>query len=266
MPTKTIALIHGNFVTQHCWDEWAARYKARGYKTVQIAYPGRDKPVELLKQNPSDPILQRLTIDEVIDHHVRVIRSLPEKPIIIGHSFGGLLTQLMLQRDLGVAGVAIDSVPPQGVLVLKWSFLRSLWPVINPLIPASKPYYMTFEDFQYTFTNTLPLDEQRAAYEAQVVPESRRLARGGLSSAARVDFKRARPPLLMIAGEKDHLMPAALNRANYERYKSSPSITEFKEFPGRDHYIIGERGWEEVADDALDWAIRAQARTAARAA
>lgn len=266
MPSRTIAFIHGNFVGKHCWDLWAARCQARGYRTVQIAYPGRDKPVQALKQNLSDPALGKLTIGEAIDHHVQVLRSLPEKPVIIGHSFGGLLTQLMLQRDLGVAAVAIDSVPPQGVLALKWSFFRSLWPVLNPLIPASKPYYMTFEHFQYTFVNTLPLAEQRAAYDAQVVPESRRLARGGLSRAARIDFKRIHAPLLMIAGEKDHIMPASLNRANYERYKQSPSITDFKEFPGRDHYIIAERGWEEVADYALDWATQAQMRDTARAA
>lgn len=265
MPSKTIVLIHGNFVTRHSWDPWVARFRARGYQTVPIAYPGRDKPVEMLKQNRSDPALGALTIEEVIDHHVQVIRSLPEKPIIIGHSFGGLLTQLMMQRDLGVAGVAIDSAPPQGVLTLKWSFVRSLWPVLNPLIPASTPYYMTFEQFQYTFGNTLPPAEQRAAYDTQVVPESRRLCRGGLTRAARVDFKRARAPLLFIAGGKDHLLPASLNRTNYERYKKSPSVTDFKEFPGRTHYTIGEPGWEEVADYALTWAIQVQAGAGAAA-
>jgi pimeloyl-ACP methyl ester carboxylesterase len=217
----------------------------------------------MLKQNPRDPALGRLALPKVIDHHVAAIKALSEKPIIIGHSFGGLLTQLMLQRGLGVAGVAIDSVPPQGVLPLYWSFIRSTWPIVNPLIPASRPYYMTFPQFQYAFANDLTPAEQRAAYDADIVPESRRLARGGLSNAARVDFAGQRAPLLLIAGENDHIMPAALNRKNYEQYRRSPSITDFKEFPGRAHYsVIAGKGWEEVADYALDWAVRASSHSA----
>jgi pimeloyl-ACP methyl ester carboxylesterase len=117
---------------------------------------------------------------------------------------------------------------------------------------------MSFKHFQYAFANSLSLAEQKVAYERDMVPESRRLSRGGLSSAARVDFKRRRSPLLFIAGEKDRIMPAALNRTNFRRYGKSPSVTEFKEFPGHSHYsIIAGKGWEEVADYALDWAMRA---------
>jgi pimeloyl-ACP methyl ester carboxylesterase len=258
MTGTTIVFIHGNFVTRRGWEPWVARYKARGHTCIAIAWPGRDKPVAELKRNPDDPFLGKLTIGEVIDHHVRTIQALPAKPIMIGHSFGGLLTQLMVQRDLASAAVAIDSVPVQGVLTLKWSFLRSLWPVLNPFIPASRPYYMPFEHFQYTFANDLPLEEQRAGYERDIVPESRRVARGALSRAARIDFQRPHAPLLMIAGEKDHIMPASLNLSNYKRYRKSPSRTEFKEFPGRTHYsVIAGPGWEEVADYALDWAIDA---------
>lgn len=122
--------------------------------------------------------------------------------------------------------------PLQGILSTKWSFIRSSWAALNPLISSGTPYYMTFPQFQYAFANTLPLAEQKAAYDAEVVPESRRLQRGALSSLASVDFTRRRAPLLFIAGEKDHIIPSSLNRANYERYKGSPSVTEFKEFPG----------------------------------
>lgn len=257
--SKTVVFIHGNFVSRHCWDAWIARYEARGYTCIAPPFPGREKSVAELKRNPEDPFLGTLTIDQVIDHYVKTIQSLPEKPIVIGHSFGGLLTQQMVKRDLAAAAVAIDSVPPQGVLTLRWSFTRSLWPVINPFISVSRPYYMPFEHFQYSFANNLPLAEQRKAYDADVVPESRRLSRGGLSSAARIDFKKPHAPLLLIAGEKDHIMPASLNRTNFNRYKKgSNSITEFKEFPGHAHYSIigGNRGWEEVADYALDWATR----------
>jgi pimeloyl-ACP methyl ester carboxylesterase len=148
-------------------------------------------------------------------------------------------------------------VRPQGVLPTQSSFIRSTWPIFNPLIPASRPYCMSFEQFQYSFANDLSPAQQRAAYDTYIVPESRRLARGGLPSAARVDFTRRRAPLLLIAGEKDHIMPAALNRRNYRRDRKSPSITVFKRFPGRGHFsIIGGKGWGEVADYALGWAAR----------
>jgi pimeloyl-ACP methyl ester carboxylesterase len=256
--TRTIVFIHGNFVTRHCWDAWVTRYEKLGYTCIPIAYPGREGSPASLRNNADSALMASLTLARVVEHHVTAIRALNEKPIVIGHSFGGLLTQLMVQRDLPAAAVAIDSVPPQGVLTLKWSFYRSTFPALNPFLPASNPYMMSFKHFQYAFANDLSLAEQRVAYEKDMVPESRRLSRGGLSSAARVDFKRRRSPLLLIAGEKDRIMPAALNRTNFRRYRKSPSVTEFKEFPGRSHYsIIAGKGWEEVADYALDWAMRA---------
>ena len=265
--TDTIVFIHGNFVTRRCWEPWVARYSARGYQVVAIAYPGREKPVKTLKANRKDAFLRTLDIKTTIDHHVQTIRALGRKPIIIGHSFGGLLTQLMVQRDLAAAAVAIDSVAPPGVLSLKWSFLRGTWPVLNPFA-GSRPYYMSFKHYQYAFANDQTLAEQHAGYALDIVPESRRLARGALFRAAKVDFKRSHAPLLFIAGEKDHLMPASLNRTNYNRYKRHPSsIVDFKEFAGRGHYsIIGGKGWEEVADFALDWAQRVTGNVDGRSA
>lgn len=254
MSTNTVVFIHGNFVSRHSWQPWINRFEAKGHRCHAIAYPGRDASPEELRRNPDAGLLGRLTLSEVIDHHVQEIRAQPEAPIIIGHSFGGLLTQLMLQRGLGAAAVAIDSVPPQGVITTSWSFIRSVWPAITPFVSTSKPYYMPFRHFQYAFANDLPLDEQKVAYDV-IVPESRRLARGGLSSAARIDFRRPHPPLLMIAGGKDNIMPASLNRANYKRYSKSKSVVDFKEFPSKAHYsVIGGPGWEDVADYALDWA------------
>jgi pimeloyl-ACP methyl ester carboxylesterase len=255
MPSHTIAFVHGAFVNRDCWKGWVLRCAARGYACVPIAYPGRERSVAELRDAP-DPDLAALTLEAVIEHHVRMLRALDEKPLIVGHSTGGLLTQLMLQRDLGSAGVAIDSVPPQGVLSLAWSFLRSLRPVLDPLVPLGRTYLMSPAHFAYSFANDLLPAEQAAAYEELVVPESRRLARGALTRAARVDFARPRAPLLMIAGERDHIMPASLNRRNCARSRRSPSITAFKEFPGRALYsILAGRGWEEVADSVLEWAV-----------
>ena len=255
MPTKTVVFIHGNFLSYNSWAPWIERYTAKGYRCLAIPYPGRDKPVDELRAEHPDPRLGELTLEQVIDLHVRTIEGLDEPPILIGHSFGGLLTQLMLNRGLGAAGVAIDSAPPQGILTTEPSFLRSAWPLLNPFTPASRPYLMPFSHFRYTFVNGMPLEEQRRAYDENVVPESLRLVRGGLGASARIDFKKAHAPLLFIAGENDHIIPAALNRANFERYKLSASRVEFIEFPGRNHFGVAAPGWTEITDYALDWAV-----------
>src|SRR5258706_712419 len=157
-----------------------------------------------------------------------LIKAWAEKPAIIGHSMGGLVVQLLLQRDVAVAGVAIDPAPPAGVFTTEWSFLKANFPVINPFL-LSKPAQMTFEQFQYAFVNTLPLKEQRAAYDRYVVPESRGVPISSLTSAGKVDFARPRLPLLITAAEKDHIVPPGLNRFNFKKYKC-PSVTDFMEF------------------------------------
>lgn len=249
-----IVFVHGLFVTRNCWNEWIARFEQQGHRCIAPAFPARDATPAALRARHPDAATAAVTLPMVLDVFTKAIRALDEPPILIGHSFGGLLVQLLLQRQLGACGVAIDSVPPAGVLSLRWSFLRSLLPVLNPLVPASRPYLMSFRHFCYTFVNTLPPAEQRLAYDAQVAPESRQLARSGLSKSARVDFAATRPPLLLVAGSKDHIMPASLNRTNWRRYGKSPSTTAYQEFPGRDHFLIGAPRWEEIADFALQWA------------
>lgn len=215
------------------------------------AWPGRDERVETLRQRHPDPRLGRLTLKDVVKHIATTARSLDEKPIFVGHSMGGLIVQILLQNDLASAGVAIDSAPPMGVFTPSCSFLKSNWPHITPFTSQDRPIEMTFERFQYTFVNGLPLQDQQTAFHRYVVPESRRVPRESLT--ARVNFNRPHPPLLLIAGSNDHIIPAALNRRNHARYKSSDSVTDFKEFEARTHFIIGQRGWEEVADYVLAW-------------
>jgi pimeloyl-ACP methyl ester carboxylesterase len=251
MRSQTIVFIHGMYMNPLCWVGWVDYYTAKGYTCLAPAWPGRDQPVEVLRKNHPDPQLGQLTLSNVLDHYTGVIKKLDEKPIIIGHSMGALAVQLLLQKDMAAAGVAIDSAPPMGVITTKWSFLKSNWPHITPFVSQSSPIEMTFERFQYTFVNGLPLVEQRAAYDRYVVPESRRVPRESLT--ARVDFKKPHAPLLLIAGSADHIIPASLNKSNYARYEKSPSVTDYKEFPGRTHFTIGQNGWEEVAGYVLAW-------------
>jgi alpha-beta hydrolase superfamily lysophospholipase len=251
MKSKTVVFVHGMYMNPLCWEQWVDYFQAKGYQCLVPAWPGRDQPIDTLRKQHPDPQLGKLTLSSVLEHFTDTIKALDEKPILIGHSMGGLAVQLLLQRDLPVAGVAIDSAPPFGVFTPKWSFLKSNWPHITPFVSPSRPIAMTFERFQYAFVNTLPLEEQRAAYERYVVPESRRVPRESLT--AKVDFKKPHPPLLLIAGSADNIIPASLNQANYAKYKLSPSVTDFKEFAGRTHFIIGQKGWEQVADFVLAW-------------
>jgi alpha-beta hydrolase superfamily lysophospholipase len=248
---KTIVFIHGMYMNPLCWEEWVDYYQAKGFKCLALAWPGRDQPVDTLRKQHPDPQLGKLTLSRVLEHFTDTITALDEKPILIGHSMGGLAVQLLLQRDLAAAGIAIDSAPPMGVITTKWSFLKSNWPHITPFVSQSKPIEMTFERFQYTFVNTLPLSEQRTAYDRYVVPESRRVPRESLT--ARIDFKKPHAPLLLIAGSADNIIPASLNKSNQAKYKASTSVADFKEFAGRTHFIIGQTGWKEVADFILAW-------------
>ncbi len=251
MKSKSVFFIHGMYMTPLCWEHWVPRFEAAGYDAVAPAWPGRDQPVEILRQNHPDPELGKLTLTDVVDHLAGLITALDEKPVLIGHSMGGLAVQLLLQRGLGAAGVAISSAPPMGVFTTRLPFLKSNWPHITPFADQGVPIRMTFERFQYTFVNGMPEAEQRAAFERYVVPESRRVPRESLF--AKVDFKKKHAPLLLVAGSNDHLIPAVLNKTNHARYSGSASVTDFKEFAGRTHFIVGQSGWEEVADYVLGW-------------
>jgi pimeloyl-ACP methyl ester carboxylesterase len=199
MKTKTIVLIHGMFMNPLCWEKWIPHYQTKGYKVFAPAWPGRDQPVETLRKKHPDPQLPKLKLGDVVEHMTRVIKSLDEKPAIIGHSMGGLVVQLLLQRDLAVAGVAIDPAPPMGVFTTAFSFLKANFPAINPFL-LRRPVEMSFNRFQYAFVNTLPEAEQRAAYDRYAVPESRGVPVSSLGAAGKVDFRKPHPPLLITAG------------------------------------------------------------------
>jgi len=253
MSSKTVVFIHGLYMTPLCWEDWVKRFEAKGYRCLTPAYPGRDKSVQEL-QTP-DAALGKLTLSRILDHLSDQIRTLDEKPILVGHSMGALITQLLLHRGLASAAIAIDSAPPTGVFTTTFSFLKANWGHVTPFANQNSPVIMTFERFQYAFVNDMPLAEQRAAFERYVVPESRRIPRESLFSA-KIDFKKEHAPLLLIAGGNDHIIPPDLNRKNYSRYKVGSSITDFKEFPGRNHFILGQKGWEEVADYCMAWIAR----------
>jgi pimeloyl-ACP methyl ester carboxylesterase len=264
---KTIVFIHGAFMTPLCWEKFIGFFEGRGYKCLAPTWPYKDKPLKSLRNDPP-PELARLGVTEIVDHYEKIIKAQEERPILIGHSFGGLFVQLLLDRGLGAAGVAIDSAPPKGVLPLQWSALRSTAGVFLKWRGWKRIVYMSFPEFQYAFVHTLPLAEQKAAYDRHVVPETGRIFfQAGLAlldphNAVRVNFNNAnRAPLLLIAGTEDHIVPASMNQSNYAKYGGSSAQTDFKEFAGRTHWIIAQDGWEEVAGYTVDWLVRLPNKT-----
>ena len=254
MPAKTIVFVHGMYMTPLCWEHWEEYFRAKGYECLAPAWPGRGEPVEVLRQRHPDPRLGSVTLTDILEHYNKVIASLDQKPILIGHSMGALAVQLLLQKGVARAGVAIDSAPPMGVFTTKWSFLKSNWPDITPFASLQEPIAMSFERFRYTFVNNMPMAQQRAAFDRYVVPESRRVPRESLT--AWIDFKKPHAPLLFIAGSEDHIIPASLNRTNYKKYRDPSSEVAFEEFAGRNHFIIGQDHWQEVAQYVDAWINR----------
>jgi pimeloyl-ACP methyl ester carboxylesterase len=256
--TRTIVFIHGAWVTPACWDDFVGFFEARGYRCLAPAWPGKDRPVEQIRADPSP--LAGLGVGEIVDHYAGIISELPEPPILVGHSFGGLFVQILLDRGLGSAGVAIDSAPPNGVFALEWTALRALWSVLATPFAWRRVVRWSFGRFRYAFVHTLAPAEQRAAYDRHVTPETGRifwqdalawLRPGG---PCRVNFRNdKRAPLLLIAGSADRIVPARINRRNYRKYRRSTARTDFHEFAGRSHWTIAQPGWEEVAEYAAGW-------------
>ena len=261
MKAKNIVFVHGMYMNSLCWEHWVAHFQAKGYTCRTPDWPCRDKPIAVLRKNHPDPELGRITLSRLVEHYTKVIKTLDEKPVVIGHSMGGLIVQLLVQKELVSAAVAIDSAPPMGVFTTKWSFLKSNWPHITPFASLSKPIAMPFERFQCTFVNGLPLAEQQAAYERYITPESRRVPRESLTAS--IDFGKPHAPLLFIAGSADHIIPASLNKSNQEKYNSSGSVTDFKEFEGRTHFTVVKRTGKKWRITLWDgWADRAISRRA----
>lgn len=255
----TVVFIHGAWLASNCWDPFRRYFEDRGYTTLAPEWPYKDMPVAELRAHPPEE-LNGLGVQEIVDHYDAIIRELPEPPILIGHSFGGLFVQQLLDRGLGSAGVAISPAPPEGVLPLDWNVLRSGAGVLFTWMGWEKVVTMTFKEFQFGFANGLPEAEQRAAYDNYIVPETGRIyfqasfAALDPDHAMRVNFHNAtRSPLLLIAGEKDHTVPAHLVETNYRKYEVSRARTDFHEFAGRVHWIIQQEGWEEVATYCANW-------------
>ncbi|KHL19613.1 alpha-beta hydrolase superfamily lysophospholipase [Mumia flava] len=258
----TVVLVHGLWMTPRSWEHWVTHYEAQGYRVLTPGYPGFEIEVEALRENPD--VIAEQKVPAIVDHIAAMIAELDAPPIIMGHSFGGTLTQLLLARGLGCSAVVIDSAPTEGVRVNPPSQAKSLFPILKNPATRHRAAGFTPAQFHYAFTNTLSREESDAVYERYHIPAPGSFVWDyGLFANLKpghqetwVDYANDdRAPLLFIAGGRDHIMPASVNKSNAKHYRKSDAVTEFHVFPERSHWTCGEPGWEEVADMALSWAV-----------
>jgi pimeloyl-ACP methyl ester carboxylesterase len=261
----TIVLIHGLWMTPLSWENWISRYSSRGYKVLAPGWPGMDRSVEAIRSDPGE--IEDLGVEEIVDHYDAIIRHLDGPPIIMGHSFGGAFTEILLDRGLGAAGVAIDAAAVKGITKLPFSTLKSAFPVLRNPANKHRAVQLTLPEFHYAFANTMTEDEAKPIYERYAVPGPGKVlfqaafANFNPRAATHVDFANPnRAPLLLIAGAEDHIVPAGVDRAALKLYNKKGPSTDYKEYEGRSHFIIGQKGWEEVADFALGWSIEHAAK------
>lgn len=253
---KIAVFITGAFVSHYGWNHWKAYFENQGYECLAPPWLFKEgTPEELRAKHPDFVKLTEVGLWGLVEYYRKIITGLETKPVLIGHSTGGLIVQLLVQKGIAAAGIAVHSVPPVGVISFKWSFLKSLWAPLGIFSSTKKTYLMTFKQWQYAFTNGMSYEQQKKAYNENVVPESRRILRDCLSPIAKIDFKKPHAPLLFIAGSTDHIMPASLNFSNYKKYKHQQSITEYKEFEGKNHFVLGLPTWKDEASFSLHWLI-----------
>jgi pimeloyl-ACP methyl ester carboxylesterase len=261
MPSSpdTIVLIHGFWVTPRSWEDWIAHYEAKGFNVIAPAYPGFEVEVEALNADPTP--IEQVTVPQIMDHLESVVGGLDAPPIIMGHSAGGVFTQILLDRGYGAAGVAINSAPTEGVAVVPLSQVKATFPVLRN--PANRHRAVGFseEQWKYAFANTFSDEESRRLYERYHVPASGAIFWGSALANIHpgkddtyVDYHNDdRAPLLFVSGSQDNLMPPKIQRSNAKHYKSD-TVTEVVEYDAP-HLLPAAPGWEQVADDALAWAL-----------
>lgn len=251
---KRIVFIHGMFQNPESWTRWISYFEGKGYECLAPAWPYHNGTPSTLRSHIPEK-LGELELDDIITPLETAILKFPEKPVVIGHSVGGLIAQLLLSRGVVNMAVAINSVAANSIVTFDWSFMKNSATIANPLA-GNDPIEMDLETFKGAFANTLPESLLREEFERTATPDSRNVFRSCMSDSAKVDTDLPHRPLLLIAGEKDLICPPSLIEKERKAYTHEGSVTQYKEFPGRSHYICNEPGWEEVATYTEEWISR----------
>jgi non-heme chloroperoxidase len=253
-----VVFVHGLWLHGDSWGAWVDHFKGAGYAPVAPGWPGDSATVEETRNQP-DRVAGH-GIDDVVEHYATIIQALDAKPILIGHSFGGLVVQRLLGEGLAAAAVAVDPAPIKGVLALPLSALRVASVALRNPANKKRAVALTAEQFRYGFGNALSAAESDELYGRWAIPSPGKplfeAAMANLSprSPAKINTgNAARGPLLLTAGGKDHTVPPAIVKSTLKQYRRSTAVTDYKEFPDRGHSLALDSGWQEVADTALTW-------------
>jgi pimeloyl-ACP methyl ester carboxylesterase len=253
-----LLLIHGAWLTARSWERYVDYFGARGYAASTPEWPRKEGDVEEIREHAEE--VAGLGLTEIVDHYAELIDGLDEPPVLIGHSFGGLIVELLLDRGLGRAGVALSPAPPKGILILPFSSLKAASPALAHPSRRHGVVPLTLEEFTYGFVNTFSPEDAKAAYERYAVPETGQIfyeagfANFHLHPPTELHFKNGdRAPLLIVGAKEDHTVPASVSAAQYKKYERSPARTDYLEFEGRPHLFMVGEGWEEVADAVDSW-------------
>lgn len=253
-----VVFVHGLWLHAESWHNWIEFFRAHGYNAMAASWPGDGPTTEATRQKPE--ALAGNGVTEIADHIASQLKGLPQKPILIGHSFGGLLVQNLLGRDLGAAAIAIDPAPIKGVPELPTSALKSAFPVLGNPFNFGKSIMLTEAQFRFGFTNAVSEDEAKALYAKYAMPAPARplfqaaTATFNPASATKVNTSNAaRGPLLLISGTADNTVPPVLVKSTLRAYSKSSAVTEYKEFSGRGHSLVIDSGWKELAEYSLSW-------------
>jgi non-heme chloroperoxidase len=258
---QPVMFIHGLWLLPSSWDRWASVFEEAGYATLTPGWP--DDPETVAEANANPEVFAGKTVGQVASHFSQIIGALEKKPAIIGHSFGGLLAQILAGRGLASATVSVDPAPFRGVLPLPFSALKSAWPVLRNPANRNRAIPLTFDQFHFAFANAVSDDEARALYDEFVVPAAGaplfQAAAANLNPWTEVKVDRdnvERGPLLIVSGERDNTVPRAIAHASFKLQQSNSGVTEFLEISNRGHSLTIDSGWREVADTALTFVQR----------
>ena len=259
MPTPTpVLFIHGLWLHATSWNPWLDLFRTAGYEPIAPGWPGEGATVGETRDHPDR--VANMGIDDIAIHFAEIIKSLSTPPILVGHSFGGLITEKLLGQDRGIAGVAIDPAQIKGVLPLPLAQLKAALPALGNPANLHRAVALTQKEFRFGFGNALSEEESKALFEKWTIPSPARplfqaaVANFSLHSEAKVNTANStRGPLLLISGTADHTVPDVVTRSTMKQYRHSTAVTELRQFEGRGHSLTIDGGWKDVADSVLEW-------------